>query len=101
VSRRVKSRQGTTKRRVVLAEGRKAKLAQRERWDRAVVAVWQATRRDSDLSQDALAQKLGWSRDTVGSVEAGRRKVTVTDVVLFAAALGIEPETIFRRILRW
>ena len=87
--------------RVVLAEGKKAKQAQRERWDRAVVAVWSATRRDADLSQQALAQKLGWSRDTVASVEAGRRKVEVSDVILFAAALGLEPETIFRRILRW
>jgi DNA-binding XRE family transcriptional regulator len=86
---------------VVLAEGKKAREAQRERWNRAVVAIWSATRRDADLSQEALARKLDWSRDTVASVEAGRRKVEVSDVILFAAALGLEPETIFRRILRW
>jgi DNA-binding XRE family transcriptional regulator len=74
---------------------------QRERWNRAVKAVWQATRRDAHVSQEALAQKLGWSRDTVASIEAGRRKVEVSDAILFAAALGVEPETIFRRILRW
>lgn len=43
----------------------------------------------------------GWARDTVASVEAGRRKVEVTDVILFALALRLEPEMIFRRILRW
>ena len=31
--------------------------AQRERWNRAVVAVLAATRRDKDVSQEALADK--------------------------------------------
>jgi len=80
---------------------RKTRLAQRERWNRAVVAVWSATRRDAGLSQAVLAQKLGCSRDTIAAIESGRRKVEVSDVILFATALSIEPETIFRRILRW
>jgi DNA-binding XRE family transcriptional regulator len=82
------------------AASRKAKV-QRERWDRAVVAVWAATRRDLDLTQQQFADKLGWSRDTVAALEAGRRKVEVSDVILFALAVGVEPETLFRRVLRW
>ncbi len=81
--------------------GRKGKQAQREQWDRAVVAVWTATRRDSDLSQAQLATKLGCSRDTIAGIESGRRKVTVSDVRLLAEAVGVDPETIFGRILRW
>jgi DNA-binding XRE family transcriptional regulator len=77
------------------------KLAQRERWNRAVVAVWSATRRDLDLTQQNLADKLGWSRDTVAALEAGRRKIEVSDVILFALAVGVDPETLFRRVLRW
>lgn len=80
---------------------KKKQQAQRAHYDQAVVTVWAATRRDCDLSQEALAQKLGWSRDMVAAVEGGRRKITVSDLLLFASALGLEPETIFRRILRW
>jgi DNA-binding XRE family transcriptional regulator len=77
------------------------KQAQRERWNRAVVAVWSATRRDLDLTQQNVADKLGWSRDTVAALEAGRRKIEVSDVILFALAVGVDPETLFRRVLRW
>lgn len=74
---------------------------QRERWNKAVVTVWTASRRDADLSQGELAQKLGWSRDTVASLEAGRRKVEVSDVILLAAAVGVDAKVLFERILRW
>jgi hypothetical protein len=63
----------------------------------SVRTVWQATRRDADISQEALARKLGWSRGTVASVEG----VRISDVILFATALEVEPETICRRIPHW
>jgi transcriptional regulator with XRE-family HTH domain len=85
-----------------VAEQKKTKQQiQAQRWDQAVMAVWGATRRDCDVSQQQLATKLGWTRDMVASVERGRRKVSVTEMIQFAQALGIDPETVFRRILRW
>jgi transcriptional regulator with XRE-family HTH domain len=81
---------------------RKTKLeAQRERWNRAVVAIWSATRRDLDLTQQQVADKLGWSRATLAGLESGRRKVEVADLILFGQAVGVDPETLFRRVLRW
>ena len=74
---------------------------QRKHWDRAVVAIWSATRRDLDLTQQQVADKMGWSRATLAGLEAGRRKVEVSDLILFAHAVRVEPETLFRRILRW
>jgi ribosome-binding protein aMBF1 (putative translation factor) len=73
----------------------------RDRWNRAVRAVWTASRRDADLSQAALAAKLRLTRDIVASIEAGRRRIEFADVMLLAEALELEPETIFQRILRW
>ncbi len=86
-----------------MAEKKTKQQSQRERLDQAVVIVWAAMRRDADLSQEQLAEKLGapWSRDMVAAVERGRRRVTVTELILFASALGVDPETAFRRILRW
>jgi len=75
--------------------------AQRERWNRAVVAVLAATRRDKDVSQEALADKLGVSRDVVANIEAGRRRVEVSDLILIGRALDVDPEVLFRRVMRW
>jgi transcriptional regulator with XRE-family HTH domain len=75
--------------------------AQRERWDRAVVAVLAATRRDKDVSQETLAQRLGVSRDVIANIEAGRRRVEVSDLILIGRALDVDPEVLFRRVMRW
>jgi transcriptional regulator with XRE-family HTH domain len=75
--------------------------AQRDRWNRAVVAVLAATRRDKDVSQEVLADRLGVSRDVVANIEAGRRRVEVSDLILIGRALDVEPEVIFRRVMRW
>jgi transcriptional regulator with XRE-family HTH domain len=75
--------------------------AQRERWDRAVVAVLAATRRDKDMSQETLAERLGVSRDVIANIEAGRRRVEVSDLILIGRALDVDPEVLFRRVMRW
>jgi transcriptional regulator with XRE-family HTH domain len=75
--------------------------AQRERWNRAVVAVLAATRRDKDVSQEALAERLGVSRDVIANIEADRRRVEVSDLILIGRALEVDPEVLFRRVMRW
>jgi transcriptional regulator with XRE-family HTH domain len=54
-----------------------------------------------DVTQAELAERMGWSREVVSNIEQGRRDVTVPDLILMARALDLEPETLFRRILRW
>lgn len=75
--------------------------AQRERWNRAAAVVIAATRRDKDMSQDALAERLEVSRDVVANIEAGRRKIEVSDLILIARALNVDPAELFGRVLRW
>ncbi len=75
--------------------------AQRDRWNRAVCAVLAATRRDKDVSQEDLADKLGVSRDVVANIEAGRRRIEVSDLILIGRALDVDPEVLFRRVMRW
>jgi hypothetical protein len=41
------------------------------------------------------------SRNVIDNLETGRRVVTLTDFVLVATALRIDPERLLRRILRW
>jgi transcriptional regulator with XRE-family HTH domain len=85
-----------------LEEQRKrSKAEQRKHWDEAVASVWSQTRRDSDLSQTALAKKMGVSRDTIAAIEGGNRRVTIADVILLAQLVGLEPKKLFERILLW
>jgi transcriptional regulator with XRE-family HTH domain len=84
-----------------MAEKKRRPQAQTVHLEAAVRTVWSATRRDADLSQASLGERLGWTRDQVASVERGRRKVTVTDLIVFAEACGVDAERLLRRIVRW
>jgi len=81
----------------------KAAEAQRQikRLDRTVAAVLTATRRDSDITQETLATRMGWSRDVIANIESGRRKTSVSELVVMSKAMGTDAETIFRRIIGW
>jgi transcriptional regulator with XRE-family HTH domain len=48
-----------------------------------------------------LADRLGWKPEQVAELEIGRRIVRAADLILIARALGIEPEKLFHRVLRW
>lgn len=74
---------------------------QRDQLNRAVVATLSSTRKDVDVTQAELAERMTWSREIVSNIEQGRREVSVTDLVLIARALNVDPEILFRRILRW
>lgn len=74
---------------------------QRDHWDRAVVATVSSTRKDLDVTQAELAERLGWSREIVSNIEQGRRAVTVSDLIIIARVLDLDPETLLRRVLRW
>ena len=76
-----------------------AKAKQRQNWRKIAASVISAARRDHDLTQEQLAAKLGLTRETVGNMEAARRKIEVGDLVMVAQAIGVEPERLFRRIL--
>ena len=68
---------------------------------RSVAAVIAATRRDHDLTQEQLADKLGWSRWKLAKMENGQGKVEAGELIMIARALGTDPEVVWRRVLRW
>jgi transcriptional regulator with XRE-family HTH domain len=73
----------------------------RKRWARKIVAVLKATREDLDVQRTELAAGLGFTVNQVANLEYGRRELRVVDLIMIALALRIEPETLFRRILKW
>lgn len=70
-------------------------------WDHIVASVISATRQDLDITQEQLADELGWTRDAVSNLENQRRHCKVSDLIRIAKALRVEPEALFRRIVAW
>jgi DNA-binding XRE family transcriptional regulator len=70
-------------------------------WNDAVAAVVAALRRDADLTQDDVATVLGISRNTLVSLENGRREMTVPELMKFAKLVKLSPSVIVDRIVRW
>ena len=92
---------GKSRHQILEEQRRKPKAEQRKHWNKAVASVWRQARVDADLSQAELAKALGWGRDTVADIEAGRRKVELTDVILLATVVKLDPKKLFERILLW
>lgn len=72
-----------------------------EHWNRAIGNVIAATRRDADVTQEQLANRMEWHRSTVAKIEAGEIGIKAADLILVAKALETDPEVLFRRIARW
>lgn len=60
-----------------------------EQLDALVAENIRAARARRRLRQEDLADEMGWSRQTVSTVEAGTRRVTLADAVALCAALQI------------
>lgn len=50
-----------------------------------------AQREALGLSQEAMAERLGYHRTFLGSVERGERNLTLASVEQLAASLGVAP----------
>jgi transcriptional regulator with XRE-family HTH domain len=61
-----------------------------EELDALVAANVRAARARRRFRQEDLADEMGWSRQTVSTVEAGTRRVTLADEVALCAALQID-----------
>jgi transcriptional regulator with XRE-family HTH domain len=70
-------------------------------WRRTARKVIAATRDDKDLTQEAMAAKLHWSRSKLAKTESGRRELRFVEFLLMAQVLNESPEVLLRRILRW
>ena len=73
----------------------------RARWERTAAIVLTGTRRQLNVSQQELADRLGWTRNMVANLESGRRAMRLSDLLLIAEALGTSAEVLMQRILTW
>ena len=81
---------------------KEAKLARKlTRWRAATASVLAQTRKDCGHTQQTLSVELGWTRAQVANIEAGRRFLELAELQLFADAFSMDPERLYRRILRW
>jgi transcriptional regulator with XRE-family HTH domain len=78
-----------------------ANQKERARWDRVAAIILTSTRRDLELSQRELANRLGWTRNMVANLESGRRTLHLSDFLLIAEAFEMSPEALLQRILHW
>jgi len=70
-------------------------------WDRAVAVGIKLGRVGRELSQDQVAQLMGWSPDVISNIEKNRRTVTLSELIVLAEAMGEDPAQILQRILQW
>jgi DNA-binding transcriptional regulator YiaG len=73
----------------------------RLRWERTAAIVLTGTRRQLNVSQQELADRLGWTRNMVANLESGRRAMRLSDLFLIATALGTSAELLMQRIVTW
>ncbi len=63
---------------------------------RAIGQRLRRLRESRELTQEELAQKLGWSRHSVSDLERGRRNVSLERIHRFVKALGWQPHLEFK-----
>jgi ribosome-binding protein aMBF1 (putative translation factor) len=74
---------------------------QEDRWNKAVAAVVSASRRDADMSQQQLADKMELSRNTLVRIESGRRAMTIPELMRLTKVLKLSPAVLIDLIVRW
>lgn len=72
-----------------------------KQWDETVQYVIQSSRKQRKLSQPVVADRMAWTVDIVSNVEKGRRAITVSEFIVLAHELGVDPEVMFRRVMKW
>lgn len=62
--------------------------------DHALIRGIRAERTRSDLTQQQLAERLGWSRKTIVYIESGDRKLLAHELADVCKALGVSLRTL-------
>jgi ribosome-binding protein aMBF1 (putative translation factor) len=71
-----------------------------QRWNTAVNDVLVRARKNAGVSQQQLADMLGWSRAKVAYLETGQGTYGFDDVMVIVSALKADRERICRLIIR-
>jgi len=70
-------------------------------WRHSVQVAIQGSRKDKGLNQATAAERMAWTVDIMSNIEKGRRAITVAEFIVLAQQMGIDPEVMFRRVLKW
>jgi ribosome-binding protein aMBF1 (putative translation factor) len=65
----------------------------------SVVSVARGARQDRDVSQQALAATLGWSKSVIVNFENLRRDLGVADLIMMAEKLDMDPQDLFASVM--
>jgi transcriptional regulator with XRE-family HTH domain len=57
-------------------------------------------RLEHEWTQQELADRTGYVRASIANIEIGRQRVLLTDVFVFAKALKIKPQALFKAVQR-
>ena len=72
-----------------------------EQTNRSVQAAIAGTRKDKGLNQEAAAERMAWTVNIMSNIEQGRREITVSELIVLAREIDVDPEVLFKRVLRW
>jgi|SRR5579871_4768646 len=78
-----------------------ASVKRGERWNAVAATILCGTRRELNVSQQELADRLGWTRNMIANLESGRRPFRLSDLFHLAEALKVGPEVLLFRMMRW
>lgn len=67
---------------------------------RALLDELVQARRESGLTQRALAARIGKAHSHVCMIERGQRRVDTLELYFMAKAVGVRPEVLFERLAR-
>jgi transcriptional regulator with XRE-family HTH domain len=57
-------------------------------------------RQRAELTQRALAARLGWDHKVISNLERGSKRLTVLELIELAGALGFDPAAAVRRVAK-
>lgn len=83
-----------------MRSARKPSKTLRSPGHRALCALLVAARRKAGLNQIEVAQRLGKPQSFVAKYEGGERRLDVIELLSVARALGVNPVSIVRSLLR-
>jgi DNA-binding XRE family transcriptional regulator len=92
---------GCRVRKAELERRKAATAAELKEWERTIGAMIAASRKARKITQQGLADEIGWSRNQVANLEHGRANVRVGHLIVIAKAVGEQPEKLFSRILHF
>jgi transcriptional regulator with XRE-family HTH domain len=72
-----------------------------EQTNRSVQAAIAGTRKDKGLNQEDAAERMAWTVNIMSNIEQGRREITVSELIVLAREIDVDPEVLFKRVLRW